>query len=159
MVVAQFVERSLPTPEIRGLNPVIGKFYLLSTVFKKLYWKNENKEKEAGKGPFLKNTENICAGLGVRGQLPSLPPWQIRNTKYLFETFCYLLKILAILRQINFILIFSFQYTIQMTTAGSTWSSKSKIARNSIFSYKATQKPVRPTCIQALCPNSIGLGP
>ena len=60
MVVAQFVERSLPTPEIRGLNPVIGKFYLLSTVFKKLYWKNENKEKEAGKGPFLKNTETFA---------------------------------------------------------------------------------------------------
>ena len=30
VVVAQLEERSLPTPEICGSNPVIGKFYLLS---------------------------------------------------------------------------------------------------------------------------------
>ena len=28
VVVAQLVERSLPTPEMRGSNPVIAKFYL-----------------------------------------------------------------------------------------------------------------------------------
>ena len=28
VVVAQLVERSLPTPEVRGSNPVIGKIYL-----------------------------------------------------------------------------------------------------------------------------------
>ena len=44
VVVAQLVELSLPTTE----NPVIGKFYLLLTVLK-----DENKEKEAGNGPFL----------------------------------------------------------------------------------------------------------
>ena len=36
--VAQLVERSLPTPEVRNLNPVIGKIYivrLLSTVLKR----------------------------------------------------------------------------------------------------------------------------
>ena len=53
VVVAQLVERSLPMPEVRGSNPVIGKnilnIYLLSTV----YWKDENKEKEAGNGPFF----------------------------------------------------------------------------------------------------------
>ena len=27
VVVAQLVERSLPIPEVRGLNPVIGKIY------------------------------------------------------------------------------------------------------------------------------------
>ena len=46
IVVAQLVERSLPTPEVRGLNPAIGKIYieqLLSTVLKI----------EAGNGPFL----------------------------------------------------------------------------------------------------------
>ena len=35
LVVAQLVERSLPSPEVRGLNPVNGKIYfehLLSTV-------------------------------------------------------------------------------------------------------------------------------
>ena len=36
MVVAQLVERSVPTPEIRGSNPVIGKLYLLSTVSMRL---------------------------------------------------------------------------------------------------------------------------
>ena len=37
MVVAQLVERLLPTPEICGSNPVIGKIYiehLLSTILK-----------------------------------------------------------------------------------------------------------------------------
>ena len=38
VVVAQLVERLLLTPEVRGLNPVIGKIYierLLSIVLKK----------------------------------------------------------------------------------------------------------------------------
>ena len=42
VVVAQLVERSLPVPEVRGSNPVMGKFYiehlftcLLSTVLKR----------------------------------------------------------------------------------------------------------------------------
>ena len=34
VVVAQLVERSFPTPEIRSSNPVISKFYLLLTTFK-----------------------------------------------------------------------------------------------------------------------------
>ena len=54
VLVAQLVERSLPTPKIRGLNPNFGKLYL-SIVH--LNRKDENKEKEAGKGPskfFLK---------------------------------------------------------------------------------------------------------
>ena len=58
MVVAQLVDWLLPTPEVRVLNPVIGKL---------LYWtfncvptvnciqKDENKEKEAGNGPFWNN--------------------------------------------------------------------------------------------------------
>ena len=49
--VAQWVERSLPIPEVRGSNPFIGKFYLLSTVLKK-----KIKKKEAGNCPF--NTKN-----------------------------------------------------------------------------------------------------
>ena len=51
VVVAQLVERSLPTPEIRGSNPNIGK--VLSTNCK-LNRKDENKEKEAGNGPSFK---------------------------------------------------------------------------------------------------------
>ena len=70
MVVAQLVERSLPIPEVCGLNPVIGKnllilnnYCILSTV----YWKDKNKEKEAGNGPFLKC---FCCIPEVRGSNP-----------------------------------------------------------------------------------------
>ena len=38
VVVAQLVERSLPTPEVRGSNPVIGKTLILNIiVFCQLY--------------------------------------------------------------------------------------------------------------------------
>ena len=51
VVVAQLVERLLPIPEIRGSNPVNGKFYLLSAILK-----SKNKEKEAGNGPLKKES-------------------------------------------------------------------------------------------------------
>ena len=51
VVVAQLVERSPPTPEIRGSNPVIGKLLsnicLLSTVLKR-----QNKEKRSREWPI-----------------------------------------------------------------------------------------------------------
>ena len=47
VVVAQLVEWSLPTSDVCGSNPDIGKSYWLS-----LYWKDENKEKYAWKAPF-----------------------------------------------------------------------------------------------------------
>ena len=55
LVVAQLVgEQSLPTPEICGSNPAIGKCYLLSTVLN-LYLKDENKGKRDREWPiFLK---------------------------------------------------------------------------------------------------------
>ena len=34
-VVAQLVERLLQIPEVRGSNPVVGKFYILSAVLKR----------------------------------------------------------------------------------------------------------------------------
>ena len=43
MVVAQLVERSPPTPEVRGSNPVSGKIYIecfLSAVLKRRKKKN-----------------------------------------------------------------------------------------------------------------------
>ena len=56
VVVAQLVEHSLLTPEVRGSNPVIGKFYIKHLfTFNCRYWKDENKEKEAGNG-HLKET-------------------------------------------------------------------------------------------------------
>ena len=50
VVLAQLVEWSLPTPEVPGLYPVIGKNIL--NVYYQLDWKDENKEKEAGIGTF-----------------------------------------------------------------------------------------------------------
>ena len=57
MVVAQLVERLLPTPEVCGSNLVIGKIYiehcLLSTVLKS----QQKKKKSPGIAHFIKKTE------------------------------------------------------------------------------------------------------
>ena len=52
VAVAQLVQWSLPTPEVRGSNPVMGKKIiecLLSTELKK----TKVKKKETGNGPFF----------------------------------------------------------------------------------------------------------
>ena len=49
--MAQLVERSLPRPEIRASNPVIGNVFTVNCIEKMKI--NEIKEKEAGTGPFL----------------------------------------------------------------------------------------------------------
>ena len=56
VVVAQLVEQSIPTPEVRGFNLVIGKLYItyVSSVLKR-----RNKEKDAGNCPFLKGFYNF----------------------------------------------------------------------------------------------------
>ena len=57
--MAQLVEQLLLTPEVRGLNPVIGEI-LMNIVYCQLYRKDENKEKEAGNGPFYKKNFINC---------------------------------------------------------------------------------------------------
>ena len=52
--MAQLIERSLPTPEVCSLNPVISKLLYGTFVYCQLYGKDENKEKEAGMAVFLK---------------------------------------------------------------------------------------------------------
>ena len=52
MAVAQFIERSLPTPQIRISNPNISKILSTNCTFKK----DENKEKEVRNGPSLKKS-------------------------------------------------------------------------------------------------------
>ena len=52
VVVAQLVERSLLTPEVRGLNPVIGKIYI-EHGFLSIVLKNENKEKRGREWPIF----------------------------------------------------------------------------------------------------------
>ena len=46
MALAQLVEWSLPTPEIRGSNPVIGKITNYRLYIKKLKRKDENEDKK-----------------------------------------------------------------------------------------------------------------
>ena len=82
-MVAQLVKRSLPTPEIRGSNPVIGKIYiecLLSSVLirRKLI-------KEAENGP-LKTMAPYCS---VR------PPWTLWTKKVATLPWTWLLPILV----------------------------------------------------------------
>ena len=47
VVVAQLVERSLPTQEVCGSYPVIGRLLCTTFVYYQLDLKDENKEKEA----------------------------------------------------------------------------------------------------------------
>ena len=56
VVVAQLVERSLLIPEVRSSNPVISNNLYIEhlLIYWQLCWKDKNKEKEAGYGPFLK---------------------------------------------------------------------------------------------------------
>ena len=52
VVVAQLVEQSLLTPEVRGWIRSLAKF-ILNMVFCQLCWKTKIKKREAGNGPFL----------------------------------------------------------------------------------------------------------
>ena len=61
VVVAQSVEWSLPIPEVRGSNPVIGK-HLNRTFTVNCIEKTKIKEKEAGNGPFLKDMSSLGIG-------------------------------------------------------------------------------------------------
>ena len=47
-------KETLMIPEDPGSNPVIGNFYLNIYLLLTVCRKDENKEKEAGNGPFLK---------------------------------------------------------------------------------------------------------
>ena len=52
--MAQLAERSLMIPEDPGSNPVIGNFYLGICLLLTVCRRDENKEKEAENGPYLK---------------------------------------------------------------------------------------------------------
>ena len=55
-VVAQLVERSLPTPEIRDSNPDIGKILSTNCTLEK----TKNYRKEARNGPFSNGNGIMC---------------------------------------------------------------------------------------------------
>ena len=55
--MAQLVERSLPIPEVRSSNPVIGKNLFILNICLLCIEKTKIKKKEAVDGPFLKKEE------------------------------------------------------------------------------------------------------
>ena len=55
MDVAQLFEQSLPAPEVRGSNPVIGDFLLIDSLIAVL--KRRTQRKKAGHDPFKKDTK------------------------------------------------------------------------------------------------------
>ena len=60
--MAQLLEYySHPTPEARGSNTIIGEIYI-EHCFLSMYRKEENKEKEAGNGPFDKTIFKLGSG-------------------------------------------------------------------------------------------------
>ena len=61
VVVAQLVERSLQISKVRSSNPVIGNNLYIEHffIYCQLWWKDENKEKEARYGPFFLQ-KRIC---------------------------------------------------------------------------------------------------
>ena len=56
MVVAQLVVRSLPSPEIRGSNPVIGKILSTNLSTNSIIEKTKIKKKEAGNGHLFEHS-------------------------------------------------------------------------------------------------------
>ena len=89
VVVAQLVERSLPIPEVRGLNPVIGKkfIYILSIcLLSTVYRKDENKEKRGREWPIKKLIWVSDIVEWIRLRLPSCGP----GFKYRAHHLCFL---------------------------------------------------------------------
>ena len=87
--VAQLVERSLPLPEVRGSNPVIGKTYW-TFVYCQLNRKDENKEKRDREWPIFKLKlklrqilqSKVATHSSVESSVPTIlrPPVRIRCT-------------------------------------------------------------------------------
>ena len=65
VVVAQLVEQSLPTPEVRGSNKAIGK-NLCWTFTVNCIEKTKIKKKEAGNGPFFKKLTSPATKVALR---------------------------------------------------------------------------------------------
>ena len=70
MVVAQLVERSLPTPEVRDSNLVIGKKLFILNICQLCIKKTKIKKKKPAMAHFLKKTINWKSvdglGLGIQ---------------------------------------------------------------------------------------------
>ena len=62
--MTQLVERSLLTPEVSGLNPVIGILLYGTFVYSQMYWKDENKEEVAGMALLKKHVDRRGHGAG-----------------------------------------------------------------------------------------------
>ena len=86
MVVAQLVEQSLPTQEIRSSNPDISK--ILSTNCAIRYRKDKNKEKEAWNGT---NVKNAIKGKKFSKDFQEPPiPFENRAGSKKLQTVCFI---------------------------------------------------------------------
>ena len=63
MVVAQLVERSLPIPEVRGSNPVIGKKFILNNCIEE----TKIKKKRPGRAQLKKINMTSDFALAIDG--------------------------------------------------------------------------------------------
>ena len=101
MGVAQLVEWSLPIPEVRGSNPVIGNnLYWTFTV--NCFEKTKIKKKEAGNGPFFKketgNREKEASFFGMQSSRLHLNTLCVSKTiaalpnEMRFKICCYVAK-------------------------------------------------------------------
>ena len=61
VVVAQLVERSLPTPEIHGWNPIIGKVLFTKLSTNCFIEKAEIKKKRPGMAHLKKTKDATCS--------------------------------------------------------------------------------------------------
>ena len=60
---------TLPTPEVHSSSPVICKLLYRTFGYCQLYRKDENREKEAGNGPFKKNKLCLLKSLTNRNDV------------------------------------------------------------------------------------------
>ena len=83
VVAAQLEEWSLPTQEIRGSNPVIGKLLNRTFVYCQLYWIDENNEKRPGMAgkclTFGQLLEEIFFKMSIQYTVPGFEPTTFRT--------------------------------------------------------------------------------
>ena len=81
-VGAQLAEQSLQTPEVQSSNPVTGQNLYWTFDHCQLYWKDENKEKEAGKIADFLHFDTNCISL--------LPSQKYLHTRWPYYLTTYL---------------------------------------------------------------------
>ena len=131
MVVAQLVERLLPIPEVRCLNPVIGKNCKNICLLSNVYWKDENKEKEAGDGLLFLKKNIDCRYLPYRK--PLFWAWQSYGGKV---TICRVISRDFFLHTRRRLKIFNFRSTFWRRKSFVSWRTTTTIAFCNVYHKK-----------------------